>query len=203
MANLPYSCCNEVPFIMLHPFKGTPCPLISFVRMTPKLASTLHELPLLVYILSKIQLLSNSTITSQDRQSEATAVNINSHNCLITLLNFELLSKVSDDNVMSILLVQSELRANPTIFKMLNKSFISTILLDWQGNSAIAIESNNNDGISSFCFGKSTRTRDVESDWDLLKLFAVQVLPHLMDAVNEDLRMQAVFLLDNRIGGVM
>ena len=84
---------------------------------------------------------------------------VNSYDSLIILFNLKLLSEVSDDDVMSILLVRSELCASPTIFKMLDKSLISSILLDWQGNSTVSIKRcNNNDRISTLCFGKLSRT---------------------------------------------
>ena len=204
MRNLPYPCVDEVSFIMLHPAESTPCSLISFIHITPKLASSLHEFPLLVpYILSKIQLLFDSTITSQNRQSKTTTVNINSHNSLIICFNFKLLSKVSNNDIMTILLVQSKLRAFPTIFKMLNKPFISTILLDWQGNSAISIKGCNNNGITTFSFAELSRARDIKPNWNLVELFSIQVLPYLVDAINEDLGVQAVFSSNNWVGGGM
>jgi len=205
MTYLPYSRVDEVSLIMLHLAEGTPCSTASFVCVTPKRTSTLHELPLLVpYILSQIKLFQNSSITSQNRNSKTTTIDINSYNCLILLLDLKLLSEVSDDNVMSILLVQSELRAFPAIFKMLNKPFISTILLDWQGDSSIAI-CNNNNRISTLCLTELTRTRDVKSDRNLLKPIRIclQVLPDLMDAINENLGMQTVLLFNNKIGDVM
>jgi len=205
VCNLPYPRVDEVSFIMLHLAEGTPCSTASFVCVTPKLAPSLHKLPLLMpYILSKIKLFQNSSITSQNRNSKTTTIDINSYNCLILLLNLKLLSEDSDDNVMSILLVQSELRAFPAIFKMLNKPFISTILLDWQGDSSIAI-CNNNNRISTFSLTELTRTGDVKSDRNLLKHIRIclQVLPDMMDAINEYLGMQTVLLFNNRIGGVM
>ena len=202
VCNLPYPRVDEVSFIMLHPAESTPCSLISFIHITPKLASSLHEFPLLVpYILSKIQLLFDSTITSQNRQSKTTTVNINSHNSLIICFNFKLLSKVSNNDIMTILLVQSKLRAFPTIFKMLNKPFISTILLDWQGNSAISIKGCNNNGITTFSFAELSRARDIKPNWNLVELFSIQVLPYLVDAINEDLGVQAVFSSNNWVGG--
>jgi len=206
VCNLPYPRVDEVPFVMPHPAESTPCSTASLVRITPELTSSLHELPLPVpYILPKIELFQNFPITSQNRNSKTTAVNINPYNSFIALLNLELLSKVSDDNVMAILFVQSELGANPTIVDVFNKSFISTILLDWQGNSTIAIRRNNNDRISSLSLAELARTGDVKPDRNLPKSIWIrlQVLPDLMDAVNEDLGMQIVFLSDSGIGGGM
>ena len=206
MANLPDSCCNEVSFIMPHLAESTLCSTASLVCVTPELTSSLHELPLPVpYILSQIELFQNFSITSQNRNSKTTTININPYNSLIALLNLEFLSKVSDDNVMTILFVQSELCANPTIVDVFDKSLVSSILLDWQGNSAIAIESNNNNGISTFSLTELARTGDVKSDWDLFKPIRIclQILPDLMDTINEDLGMQVVFLSDSGIGGGM
>ena len=205
MCKLPDSGVYKVSFIMLHPAESTPCSTASFVCVTPKLAPSLHKLPLLMpYILSQIQLLSNSTITSQDSQSEATAVNINPYNGLIMCFNLELLSQIGDDNVIPILLVQPELCAFPTIVDVFNKSFISTIPPDWQGNSIVSIKRcNNNDRIFTLCFSKLSRARNVKSKWNLVEFLAVQILPDLMDTINEYLGMQVVFLSDSRIGGVM
>jgi len=206
MCNLPYPRVDKVSFIMLHFAESTPCSTASLVCVTPKFTPTLHELPLLMpYILSKIKLFQNSFITSQDRNSKTTTIDINSYNCLILLLDLKLLSEESDDDIATILLVQSELSTSPAIVGVFNKSLISTILLDWQSNSAIAIERcNNNNRITTLCLGKLSRTIDVKPDRNLLELLAsLQILPYLMDAINEDLGMQTVFLLDNRIGGVM
>ena len=206
MCNLPYPRVDEISFIMLHPAESTPCSTASLVCVTPKRTSTLHELPLLLpYILSKIKLFQNSSITSQNRNSKTTTVDINSYNCLILLLDLKLLSEESDDNITTILPMQSELSTSPAIVGVFNKSLISTILLDWQSNSAITIKRCNNDNrISTLCLGKLSRTRNVKPDWNLLKLLAsLQILPDLMDTINEYLGMQTVFLLDNRIGGVM
>ncbi|RLG59481.1 MAG: hypothetical protein DRN95_01940, partial [Candidatus Hydrothermarchaeota archaeon] len=111
----------------------------------------------------------------------------------------------SDDNVMTILFVQSELSTSPAIVDVFDKPFVSPVLLDRQSNSAIAVERcDNNDRITTLCFGKLSGARNVKSDWNLVELLAsLQVLPYLMYAINEDLRMQIIFLLDNRIGGVV
>ena len=206
MCNLPYPRVYEVSLLAFEFPQGSPSLTTPFICIALQNCSTFHELPLLVpYILSKIKLLQNFSITSQNRQSKATAVNINPYNGSILLLNLKLLSKVSNNNVMSVLFVQPELCTNPTIFKMLKKSFISSILLDWQGNSATTIKRcNNNNRITTPCFGKLSRTRNVKPDWNLPKpLASLQILPYMMDAINENLGVQAVFLLDNRIGGGM
>jgi len=103
--------------------------------------------------------------------------------------------------------VQSELSTSPAIVDVFNKPFVSPVLLDRQSNSAIAVERcDNNDRITTPCSGKLSGARNVnvKSDWNLVELLAsLQVLPGLVDAINEDLRMQIIFLLDNRIGGGM
>jgi len=101
--------------------------------------------------------------------------------------------------------MQPKLRAFPAIVDVFSKSLPSTILLDWQSNSATTIKRcEDNNRISTLCSGKLSTTMDVKPDWNLLKLLAsLQVLPDLMDAINEDLGMQTVLLFNNRIGGVM
>jgi len=181
-----------------------PLPFFFLVCVAPKLTSTLHELPLPVpNILSEIQPFQNFFIAPQNRQSKAAAVNINSYNRLIILLNIELLSEVYDDNMATILPVQSELGTSPAIVYVLDKSFISTVLFDGQGNSAIAIaiavKRNDNNGITTLCFGKLSGARNIniKSDWNLVKFFAVQVqvLPGLVDAINEDRECKLYFCL--------
>lgn len=205
MAYLPDSRVDEVSLIMLHLPQGSPSLTASFICITSKLTPSIHKLPLLVpYILPQIQLLSNLLTTIQNRQSKATTVNINPYNSLIVLFNLKLLSEIDDDNIMSILLVQSELSTSPAIIDVFNKSLISTILLYRQCNSAIPIKRRNYDNrIPTLCFSKLSRARDVKPDRDLVELFAAQVLPNLVDAINEDLGMQVVFLFNNRIGGGM
>ncbi len=193
MAYLPYSRIDEVSLIVLHSFEGTPCPLTPLVCVTLKFASSLHELPLFVPdVLSQIKLLQNSPVTSQNCDSETTAVNINPYNSLILLFNPKLLSQISDNDIIVILLVQSKLGAFPAIFNVFNKSLIGSILLDWKGNSSISVKRcNNHNRITTLSFTKFSTTRDVESDRNLLELIRIclSIFPSLVDAVNEDLRM--------------
>ncbi|MDF2956217.1 MAG: hypothetical protein OD815_001833 [Candidatus Alkanophagales archaeon MCA70_species_2] len=64
-----------------------------------------------------------------------------------------------------------------------------------------------NDAITTTGFprfvSQTFQNGDVKSDRNSLKLFAVQVPPDLMDAINEDLGVQSVFLSDNWVGGGM
>jgi len=103
---------------------------------------------------------------------------------------------------MTILFVQSELSTSPAIVDVFNKPFVSPVLLDRQSNSAIAVERCDNDNrITTPCFGKLSGARNVnvKSDWNLVKLFAVQVqvqvLPGLVDAINEDRECKLYFCL--------
>jgi len=204
ICDLPYPCVDEVSFFTFKLPQGSPGLTASLICIALQNHSSLHELPLLVpYILTKIQLFQNFSIISQNRQSKATAVNINSYSRLIILLNLnlELLSEICDDNnnIMTVLPVQSELSAFPAIVYVLGESPVSTIPPDWQGNSAIAIaiaiaikRGNYGNGIPSIGFSKFSRTGDVKSNSSLLKFFNCFVVLPLMNAINEDLGVEIV-----------
>ena len=204
MRYLPHSCVNEISFSMLHPPEGTPCPLLTLGYIALKLTPSLHELPLLMpNVLAQVQLFYDSSVTLQNCQCEATAVNVNPNNCLVTLSNLKHLFKNGNNYIVTVFLVQSELSAGPAISYMLNKAFIGSILPNRQGNSSIERGYNNN-GVSTLRPSEFSRTRDVESDGYLFEFAGGFVIfPDLMDTVNENLGMEAVFAFNNSVGGVV